>query len=507
MAPTLNGKRKHAARKTTEPIIGDWDVLPHGLGKSGDLLEGAATSQPPSPKRSRRTRASIAARDAKGKSTGDEAIAVVQVEGVDFTKNGKGRKFVRGRAKKSELAKPESSRASEPHDALTSAPLKFEPTKPVIKSEMEDVDAMDVQYLEEAKLVKQPRKKKHPYGLTPGFSSFPNHEKPTPEDCEEVTQLLSELHGQVKPPDVIPPPSLSVAGCGEVPDLLDAVMRTLLSASTSASNANLSLRGLKDTFGLRTFGKGKDSVNWEAVHRAELQRVIEAIRKGGLAERKGAYIKNILDAVHDENCTRRDALLKERVTGKPASISGAKNETEEQKDSEILIAEESLLSLDYVFEMTTDEAMDELTKLPGIGVKTASCVILFCMKRPSFAVDTHVWRHCKWLGWVPEKATRDQTFSHCEVRIPDHLKYPLHHLFLRHGKTCGRCRANTSAGTEEWNNTVCPIDHLVQRNEKRKIAGQSRAKKIKGSKKSKKVDDETEESDVEMEVTELDEEE
>jgi adenine-specific DNA glycosylase len=165
--------------------------------------------------------------------------------------------------------------------------------------------------------------------------------------------------------------------------------------------------------------------------------------------------------------------------------------------------------MDHVFEMSTDEAMEEMTKLPGIGVKTASCAILFCMKRPSFAVDTHVWRHCKWLGWVPSNASRDKTFSHCEVRVPDHLKYSLHYLFVRHGKTCPRCRANTSPGSEEWESTKCPIEHLVTRTGKRKVPGASPAKKAKKAKtasrkqvvkgkRCRQSEDETEESDVVM---------
>ena len=185
---------------------------------------------------------------------------------------------------------------------------------------------------------------------------------------------------------------------------------------------------------------------------------------------------------------------------------GAKHETEKQKDVELAKFKETLLTMDHVFEMSTDEAMEEMTKLPGIGVKTASCAILFCMKRPSFAVDTHVWRHCKWLGWVPNNATRDKTFSHCEVRIPDHLKYSLHYLFVKHGKTCPRCRANTSAASEEWKSAKCPIEHLVTRTGKRKEVGASPAKKarttsgkkaVKG-KKGKHSEDETEESDVAM---------
>jgi endonuclease III len=328
---------------------------------------------------------------------------------------------------------------------------------------------------------------------------------PTAEACEEVNRLLSELHGVVEQPKVVPPPSMDVTGCGEVPDLLDAILRTKLSASTTANNANLSLKGLKDTFGLRTSGVGEGSVNWEAVHDADLSAVIESIKSGGLAKTKGTDIKKILDMVYERNLARRDELLKERETGEQADILGADHETQRQKDAELAKFDETLLTMDHVFEMTTDEAMEEITKLPGIGVKTASCVILFCMKRPSFAVDTHVWRHCKWLGWVPEKATRDQTFSHCEVRVPDHLKYSLHQLFLRHGKTCGRCRANTSAGTKEWGEANCPIEHLVSRKEARKQPGGSPNKKMKlaagkavKGKKGKKIydDGDFEESDV-----------
>ena len=350
------------------------------------------------------------------------------------------------------------------------------------------------------------KKRKHPYGLTPGSSPYPDHLMPTPEACEEVNRLLSGLHGEVKPPTEIPAPSMDFAGCGEVPDLLEAILRTLLSASTTSANASKALKGLEEKFGLRTSGIGKGSINWEAVHQADTETVIESIKKGGLAKIKGGNIKKILNTIYDRNCARRDALLKEKETGEKADILGAMHETQKQKDVELAKFKETLLTMDHVFEMSTDEAMEEMTKLPGIGVKTASCAILFCMKRPSFAVDTHVWRHCKWLGWVPNNATRDKTFSHCEVRIPDHLKYSLHYLFVKHGKTCPRCRANTSAVSEEWESAKCPIEHLVTRTGKRKVAGASPAKKARTTsgkkatkgKKGKQSEDETEESDVAM---------
>jgi endonuclease III len=146
--------------------------------------------------------------------------------------------------------------------------------------------------------------------------------------------------------------------------------------------------------------------------------------------------------------------------------------------------------------LDTDEAFEKLVSYPGIGAKTASCVLLFCMQRPSFAVDTHVFRLCKWLGWVPEHATRDTTFSHCEVRIPDELKYPLHYLLIKHGKTCQRCRAITGESSAGWEEG-CVIEDLVERTGVRK--GGTTPKKKKTSKgkttKKRKLESEDEGSD------------
>ncbi|KAH8792098.1 DNA glycosylase [Hyaloscypha finlandica] len=480
--PSVPAKRKRGTRKTVpEPITGGWDVLPHGLGKKGDLADGSNIDQVISddaqPARAgKRPRQGDIARDA------DSSMLEVNGDGVKDIKH-------------------EAFQEEKPKKKRTPRMKKvFDTSKDVLDKVDELIDASGN--------VSKERKKKHPYGLTPGYSPFPGHAMPTPDACEEVNRLLSELHGTVEQPKVVPPPSMDIAGCGEVPDLLDAILRTKLSASTTANNANLSLKGLIDKFGLRASGVGKESVNWDAVHEADLSAVIESIKSGGLAKTKGTDIKKILDMVYERNRSRRDELLKEKETGESADVLGANHETRRQKDVELARFDETLLTMDHVFEMTTDEAMEEITKLPGIGVKTASCAILFCMKRPSFAVDTHVWRHCKWLGWVPEKATRDQTFSHCEVRVPDHLKYSLHQLFLRHGKTCGRCRANTSAGTKEWDEANCPIEHLVSRKEARKQPGGSPIKKTKPvvgkkgakSKKGKKTDyDETEESEAEVE--------
>ncbi|OQD86359.1 hypothetical protein PENANT_c008G03453 [Penicillium antarcticum] len=302
--------------------------------------------------------------------------------------------------------------------------------------------------------------KKNTYGLTPGTSPFSEWNQPSAEECEEVNRLLSTIHGEIKAPTTIPEPSLTVTGCGEVPSVLDALIRTLLSGATTGANSARAFNGLVQRFGILTEGIGKGSVNWEAVRQATVKDVFEAIKSGGLADIKSKNLKGILDIVHEDNQTRRNDLL-----NKPKP----ENETENEKSYEIACADQNVLSLNHMHTLTSEQAMTELVRYPGIGPKTAACVILFCLQRPCFAVDTHIFRLTKWLGWVPPRANEVTAFSHLEVRIPDHLKYSLHQLLIRHGKNCSRCRAITGSSSAGWEDG-CVIDHLVARTGKRKGA-------------------------------------
>lgn len=306
--------------------------------------------------------------------------------------------------------------------------------------------------------------KKVNYGLTPGISPYPDYERPTIEECYEVQRLLETVHGKVIAPKAIPPPSLDVAGCGEVPSVLDALIRTRLSAATTGKNSSTAFQGLVSRFGTVKEGIGKGSVDWDAVRQAPLQEIFNAIRSGGLAGQKSKDIQIILEMAYKENQERQAALL-----DSSKNLAGAEDEKEIKKQGEVAKATQNIISLDHLHLLSTEDAITEMTKFPGIGVKTASCVALFCLQRPSFAVDTHVFRLCTYLGWVPKtakkgqpKVDRNTAFSHCEVRVPDELKYPLHQLFIRHGKVCPRCRAATGQNSANWKDG-CPIEHLVKR--------------------------------------------
>ncbi|KAF7195510.1 putative DNA glycosylase [Pseudocercospora fuligena] len=385
-------------------------------------------------------------------------------------------------------------------------------TRPKKRSKRSDPsEKIDPEVKVEEEDVKPTPSKKTPkkanYGLTPGVSPYPDFLRPTPEECEEVVRVLEKKHGKVVVPEAIPPPSLDVAGCGEVPSVLDALVRTRLSANTTNKNSSTAFQGLVSRFGTLKEGIGKGSVDWDAVRRAPNHEVFKAIERGGLAKIKSKDIQEILQMAYEENQERRNAL--NSSSDDPA---GADHEPESEKQEEIAKAKQNIISLDHLHLLSTNEAIEKMLSFPGIGPKTASCVALFCLQRPSFAVDTHVFRLCQYLGWVPKsvkkgepKVDRNTTYSHCDARIPDQFKYPLHQLLIKHGKVCPRCRAITGTSSANWEEG-CPIEHLVKRHGSKKGGSSAVARKKAKDAAEEGTEDEDGGADVSLEAGEDEEE-
>ncbi|KAI1080440.1 DNA glycosylase [Whalleya microplaca] len=489
---------KRGRKAPAVPVKGGWDVLPHNMGVAPGKRNAQATPSVASleelptitstqePLLPNPTQASLRTLDqytstdtstntSEGTATQSIVSEPANIEANDTQKGGR---QPLPRKAKTKLEAPTEVVVGDPkaeaHEP-TKVPMKRKRnTKTGSLAEDEELEP-DVLEPKPKKEKRKARKTKdNPYGLTPGETPFPEWQAPSAKQCEDVYRLLADMHDDVQPqaPEVIPAPSLEITGCGEVPSVLDALIRTLLSGATTFANAGKMLQGLVQKFGTLEEGIGKGSIDWNNVRLSPLEDVVEAIRMGGLANNKAKNIKAILDVVYQENIERREAYLAEKESGMQATVFGASEKTEGQKKLEILKADQNILSLDHMHGLPAHEAMKQFTKYPGIGVKTSACVILFCLQRPCFAVDTHVDKFSKWLGWAPEKATENDVFSHLEVRCPDHLKYGLHQLFIRHGQTCGKCKRSTVEGTDEWKVLVCPLDDLLVRFDKR----QSRAK-------------------------------
>jgi endonuclease-3 len=230
-----------------------------------------------------------------------------------------------------------------------------------------------------------------------GRSPFPDFERPTIAEAKRAHEILASLHGKrTRPKTVVANPDR--AGCGDSPSVLDALVRTILSQNTSDINSTRAKKSMDKTYG------GSD--RWDDIVAGGQEKLEESIRSGGLSKTKSKVIISIL------------------------------NQTKEKYGE---------YSLDHLFDATNEQAMEEMISFQGVGPKTASCVLLFCLQRESFAVDTHVHRITGLLGWRPAKASRDQTHAHLDVRIPDEDKYGLHILLVSHGKKCPECSAGGKA--------------------------------------------------------------
>jgi endonuclease-3 len=139
----------------------------------------------------------------------------------------------------------------------------------------------------------------------------------------------------------------------------------------------------------------KQFPTWESVLNAPRSKLENAIRVGGLANSKSKYIQSILRSIK---------------------------------------AKYGQFKLDHLRQMPVRDALNELTSLPGVGLKTASCVLLFSFGRPAMPVDTHVGRLSRRLGLVTEKSTAEHTFEVLMELTPEELVYPFHLHLIRHGR-------------------------------------------------------------------------
>lgn len=119
----------------------------------------------------------------------------------------------------------------------------------------------------------------------------------------------------------------------------------------------------------------------------------------------------------------------------PAKFPGAKA-VNIQKALRIIQAERPDFSLDFLQELDTAQALDWLMALPGVGLKTATLVLLFNFHKPVFPVDTHVHRISQRVGVIGATVTHDKAHKIIlDMLPPDPLVlYNLHRHMLKHGQ-------------------------------------------------------------------------
>ncbi|MBI4328378.1 MAG: endonuclease III [Chloroflexi bacterium] len=179
---------------------------------------------------------------------------------------------------------------------------------------------------------------------------------------------------------------------------------TVLSQHTSDANAFRTYDSLHRRF-----------PTWEDVARADPGEVATAIKSGGLSQIKAPRIIRILQRIQKERGS---------------------------------------LDLSFLDAMPLEEARAWLRALPGVGPKTAACVLLFSFGLPALPVDTHVHRVARRLGLVDGKASAERSQEELESLLAPEQVYQFHVDLITHGRQV--CKAPRPRCEACVLNDICP---------------------------------------------------
>jgi endonuclease-3 len=167
------------------------------------------------------------------------------------------------------------------------------------------------------------------------------------------------------------------------PDPVDLLIATILSQNTNDANSFKAYQNLK-----------KYCPHWESAAKLNVRTLKNLIKTAGLGEQKARTIKNFLS---------------------------------------YLIKTSGTVSLNKLEKLNDEEILDELTKHSGIGIKTASCVLLFSWDRNICPVDTHVHRTLNRIGII-KTVSPEKTFFSVLPHIPEGAAHSIHSNLIRLGR-------------------------------------------------------------------------
>ena len=175
------------------------------------------------------------------------------------------------------------------------------------------------------------------------------------------------------------------------------LVTTMLSHSTTDANQFAAFDTLRARY-----------PTWDSVRAAPTTDVEETIRMAGLAGQKAPRIQAVLD----------------RIAVEPRGPD-----------------------LEWLGEVPLQEAMAYLTALPGVGPKTAACVMCFCFGAPVVPADTHVHRIALRTGIVPQGSSAVRAQERLSAWTPPGEAYGMHMRLIAHGRgicnarapRCGEC--------------------------------------------------------------------
>ena len=211
----------------------------------------------------------------------------------------------------------------------------------------------------------------------------------------EIIELLQKEYGSIK--------------WRSGTDPLSELIRTILSQNTSDHNSWRAFDSLLAKFG-----------SWEAVAEGSVEDITEAIKLGGLAKVKAPRIKQILQQIQSQRGS---------------------------------------LDLRFLKKMPVAEAKEWLQSLPGVGPKTAACVLLFSLGKAVLPVDTHIHRVAKRLGLIDFRVSAEKAHDILGSTVPAEDVYQFHIHMIEHGRRV--CKAQRPRCRECILLKVCPTGQTL----------------------------------------------
>lgn len=187
-------------------------------------------------------------------------------------------------------------------------------------------------------------------------------------------------------------------------DPFQTLILTVLSQATADKNTSGAFKNLSKKF----------SITPKALAQANVEEIEEAIRVGGLYRNKSRVIKAV----------SQDIL--EKYKG----------------------------CLDFIYFLPLEEARKILLRLPGVGPKTADCVLLFCAEKPKIPVDTHINRVSKRLGLASPKDGYEEVQRNLEALYSPEDSLSVHLLLIALGRSY--CKARKPLCKPCPVNALCP---------------------------------------------------
>lgn len=187
------------------------------------------------------------------------------------------------------------------------------------------------------------------------------------------------------------------------PEPVSLLIAAILSQNTNDKNSYHAFENLKNSIML-----------WEDIAEISLLRIEKLIRPAGLPKQKAKAIKEAIISIIKRN---------------------------------------GEASLNYLRHLSVEESLKELTSLNGVGVKTASCVLLFSLGKNICPVDVHVHRTLNRIGFVKTSAP-DKTFIEINRKDIGEMAHAFHTNLIRLGREVCRPK-NPACG-------ICPLNKVCK---------------------------------------------